>query len=1284
MWCTMTIAIIGPEKFAFQDLVCVDLALAAMDSGTVAMVPEQAGHEDATLSWPATDGAPAATIEVQVKGASGTVDMAALAEHLLHYPDRAATGSLLERLMDAGDRAALFVMSARCADILAPLLLDRTPRALTVGRAVPAALADALRVAVERISNKPIAEDATKLQRNRRVDAGAIAARSIVEYERALSRLAIVERETAETVEVRLHRALQRRRFDMLSIRGILASLTDHLGTAKRDQTNVIPAMQHELESRAPQAVSPATYLDRGIEAGLLKRLEDQRALLLAGPPRAGKSWTARRIGGELQYLGFEVRNGSHIDEAERFLTDPIAVERLYILDDPLGAREPIADANARLGALRGLIERLAPNRRLVVAQTESVLLQTRGAGTIDACALGARSWLAIAPLAPERALAVWRAAAAAQDMEQTAIDRVAALIERDEQLRDPGALAYLAQTFDGLPADAGDAEILFQARSDAIDFARGLAAASAGCRTILSAAALATAPGQAAAIPEIAFIANGGEARPGLEPESIMIRLGADRRPSPVYDAPPELVESQTMAVDDLQRRRVFGLGERGLNFTHPYLRAGAQALLRPDIPGDLDRVVEQAERGIACVDASTSLAAARNLRWLRAAVAPDARPRIFEIACMGIRSLFPATRDACFAFLIDMADELSPAQRHRMPDWADRVSIGLGNIDVSNGIGFITDQPDMYGAASPLDEIQPYLSTLDAGEPLSLDLALGRRILLTLRRHPEAMSAAACRRFLRADEAVIRAAAARVWLARPREADEDIIEWLAHDRAPAISKAILDSVAGSWEALDSPRRAALTAMLQAQSTSPGCASVLLNRLVLFNRVEYHGDAPPWSLFADLMPTVIEHLPLSVSFQNGRLNAALDDAFQAIPPESLGPLVEAWAHRLQRRIAYRTLDEYELSIVGPLLVALRPDHRLPLLRDLLGVADTGARVVTMKWLLADWDELSPGEHTLLSDALASGRSDALWLAATVLTRSAPPAPLVKQITGDAQLLGGNAKSIEAVLGPELFAACIRMFRGEPQPLWWYATHHSGNPDWPRIVRALAASPDHPLFGEAFVEIAAFGDKGELLALVDALPATALMQAFELLLQFKLSCNGFWRDKSWTRLLERAEDAGLLDAMFERIDAVSDGILEGLRDVQLWLGKGSYGDRLLRLYPRDTATLVDIFNMEKVCDRILELEGDGAAADPNEIAFIMRVFVTNLVEKLEADPCRLFETWEVLLTALQRNGGDAELNARITRGRMEAVERHQALRGGARDVAAGIHLGGWVHQSANG
>ena len=97
--------------------------------------------------------------------------MAKLADYLLHYPDRTAKGSLLERLMDMENRAALFVMTARCDDILAPLFLDRTPRALADGRPTSDALAEALRAAVRAVGEKALSEKTTKLQDERRADA---------------------------------------------------------------------------------------------------------------------------------------------------------------------------------------------------------------------------------------------------------------------------------------------------------------------------------------------------------------------------------------------------------------------------------------------------------------------------------------------------------------------------------------------------------------------------------------------------------------------------------------------------------------------------------------------------------------------------------------------------------------------------------------------------------------------------------------------------------------------------------------------------------------------------------------------------------------------------------------------------------------------------------------------------------------------------------------------------------------------------------------------------------
>jgi hypothetical protein len=138
----LDIAIIGPEKFAFQDMACIELALSYRPFGTLSLVAEPRGGEDATLTW---DTAPVRILEVQVKGAKGAVGVGELATYLAHYPGRKTSGSLLERLLCDNARHALFVLTGRCDDDLAPLLAPRPYTGRPVARPVPRALAKALR-----------------------------------------------------------------------------------------------------------------------------------------------------------------------------------------------------------------------------------------------------------------------------------------------------------------------------------------------------------------------------------------------------------------------------------------------------------------------------------------------------------------------------------------------------------------------------------------------------------------------------------------------------------------------------------------------------------------------------------------------------------------------------------------------------------------------------------------------------------------------------------------------------------------------------------------------------------------------------------------------------------------------------------------------------------------------------------------------------------------------------------------------------------------------------------
>lgn len=1274
----MDIAVIGPEKFAFQDMACIELALSYRPFGTFVLVPEPKGGEDAGLTWRAPR---ARTLEVQVKGAAGTAGISELANYLAHYPSHKAKGSLLERLFDDEARHALFILTARCDDHLAPLLLKRPLAGLPAARPAPRALAESLRNAFAKMAAAKPPKKVTRLASARLKDFAALAARPIADFERALARIGIADQETAESIEVRLHALLRADRFDTLSIRGMLARLSDLLAQSKRSQADAIAPMLRELAARAPGAVRPDGYLDRGIEAGLEARLREERVLLLAGPPRAGKSWTARAIGGRLQGEGFEVRQGAFVEEAERFLTDDVGAERVYVLDDPIGAREPVVDASARLAGLRALSERIPANRRLIVAQSEHVLLQTRSAANLSGCALGARQWHRLEPLAVERAQAIWREAAEVLGVPVPAIVRVEQLIARDPGLRDPGALAYLAQTWDELPEPPLDEEILHQARRDASDFARTLMSQAPAIGDLLTASALATTASEGAAEEELAFIVNGGEARPALQPSSYLIALGDERSPPPRYEVTPALDLDQRLAVETLQRRRVLEARDVHLNFTHPYLRAGAQTLVAPDIPADRQRILGQIDRAIACASPATSLAAARNLRWLRLALPDHGASDVFGVARHGIRSRFPATRDCCFQFLVEFADQLPDDFKERLPRWSERMVVDLDDIDVAHGIGFISDQPNWFPEASPIQEIRPYLEAIDTGAPLALDLSLSRRLLLTLDEHPCALTLQAARRFLRADEAVVRAAAARIWCRLPREDDADVLDRIQGDAAPAISLGLLDELASSWDSLDDLRRERILAILLAHARSPGCASVLFGRLVQFNRVEHFGERPPWRIFTAVMPIVIAHLPLSVDFDNGRFNAVLDDALEVVPANSLSAVLEAWAARLSQRLDRYFLTEFELAIVQPLVQGMAAEARLPILRGVFGVADTGARVVTTKWLAADWDALSPAEHALLADVLGEERIDRHWLTATVLTLGEPPKALVDALTGDPETLGCAPDEIERRLGAKLFAACVHMFVGWPQPLWWYATHHSDSPDWTRVIRHLARLPDHPLHAVAFYEIANFGEHGELAELVGELPDAELPNIFARLLDFKASHVGDWRQQAWQKLLTRAEATGLLDGFLAQIDVELEGILENVPDIRHWLGEGDLALRVLKLVANDAHALIRARNLQKT--RAL-MDEQLATMDNADTAMAGEIFAGLCADALatfEAEPPRLHGTWSEIGHIFKDVGASAETLAAIEARRLEAVERHHAIRDRFDGAPPEVPLEGWIDQA---
>ena len=177
-------------------------------------------------------------------------------------------------------------------------------------------------------------------------------------------------------------------------------------------------------------------------------------------------------------------------------------------------------------------------------------------------------------------------------------------------------------------------------AHGDATDFARILVDKSPEMEPLLVSMAIATGIDQGTFTTELAYVVDGDGSQPGLEPELGIISL-TDEVEAPNYATPPILTTAQTAIVDQLSRRRVFEERQQRLNFTHPYLRAGAQMLLMPDLPADVAQVRDRLVRGIGSLSPETSLAAARNLRWVRAMMAGERGPGVVLRGCRARSSL-------------------------------------------------------------------------------------------------------------------------------------------------------------------------------------------------------------------------------------------------------------------------------------------------------------------------------------------------------------------------------------------------------------------------------------------------------------------------------------------------------------------------------------------------------------------------------------------------------------------------------------------------------------------
>lgn len=1163
----MSIALTGPSKYDFQDLVCINYILKFYKLDNADFIIEPAGGEDAEVEYIENEGG-RLKFEIQVKGAKEPVTLKSVAECLAHFPAYENSNFLLERLILNKRHRAVLVMSGRASDQVLKFLPNGDwdggiHNALKFNNIDSRNILDAVKIYSDALkdSNRNTIRKKYFDDFYKSIDEKAI--------KEALSRLIVIDNVSKTSMYDECCRML-RKDFnipdDMLddTVNQLLIIIKD----AKLSQDNTIPIVLKKLNDNPVLSVQPKKYTPRLDEDYFMSLLGKDNFILLSGKPRTGKSNTAKWLASKLQEQGYSVLLTQHLDEAERFLLDSVIAARVVVLDDPLGGINPINKPNEKLYSLKNLLADLRPNRKLIVAQGQERLLEVTESEALVNANIGGAAWIDLGVVSNDFLIRFWESL-----REEFCIsDRLHTLI--DNEIRnnglyiEPGCLVYLASDYKKIELCTDLNEILRFARRDASDL--GHALTGEGCKDILMGLAITTSHLEPVKEVDLAFALTSSESIAYGHSTILGTSIGkvSDNESSefPKYLNAPKLTSNDLDSLELLEVRKMIDVNDRNLTtFNHPFYRSAAESIFSFNSRRSFVKIERILTNGLFCLSPTTARASARNFHWIYERTTKiDDKNKIIDLARSGLNSSYPSTRDICFEFLIDIYPSLKGKYKEEQAEWVQKVNgYDLSTLKWHEGQPWfpmgkhVTLELDFFGPSKGDDSIGETIDIVQAinnNEEISITPEDAYNVLTYLEFKPRELTNNIINRMLSISEGIIRALAVKIWMKLNREKDEKILARIFRDKHPAVAKSVFKSSILSWSTFSSKRQGYVLDGLKEIAVQPVLAYTIINDLILFERHNEMGKNPPWDVFSDLMPIVLSSLPLNFRLNFGRLSCVMDEAIKVLETDSILLIIDSWITLLEKIAFDKMPDDYELSVTNILMEVslLDASPRINFIRRLLSLNGTGPRVRVISDLMGAWGILSKEEKDLVIELISSEGEDRYWFKSAVLTAWNQPEELVKMIlphhhTGI--LKANDALSIESAL----LKSAIQMYVGEPYPLWWLATHHREKNIWPKIIELISLKPSHFLFDIAFGFTLNKCDCEQLIKIIKSSGEQYYSVIFELMFQHKLETSGDFMPEVWCELFSSEQDENIKSNWIERMASISPEVLDYLGEAEGWI-----------------------------------------------------------------------------------------------------------------------------------
>ncbi len=1260
----MSIELTGPQKYKFQDHVCVLLAILSATDADASLQIEPQDGEDALITL--DQGGKPHVIEVQVKGAQGAINADDLANWLAHFPSHKAKNSLIERLVADPFSSVLFVASGRCDDATVAQVTTLSAHSVSLADGTISKNAESgIRAALERYARAVLPTD-KDLAKERRAHIGSQLPRiTATKLRGVLHRVMISERlDDAEIMRRCRDSLLSRYRVVPDRVEDVLAEIESIVFREKRTHENVLTKVAKAIAAgQAKDPLVAATYVTRGEEATLLRHLSHQHAVLITGAPRVGKSFCARSLASQLQAQGYIVRVCGDLAEADRFLCEPVSGLRAALVDDPLGGAHASENAERELQLLERLIPRLINGRRLIVAQAQDRLLEVTRLNSLAAVMTAGRPWTAMGIGSVEFLELVWKNAATAYAVSADRMQQIAIEIMSSRLDLEPGCLVYLAANLSRLDDGATIEDIVRFARQDSKTLGGALRKEQSA--SLLNSLAVATTPELHVAELELAFILDSKrDDRPGESNViGIMSSIGAGppakASPPPSYAPPLELPQDAIDSLEHLELRRMVTARERRYTFSHPFSRAAAESLLDAATNRSTAEALALLRRALFTIAPDTAKAAATNLGWLyRNLNSSDGQQGVIDAAKSGLRSIFPVVRDICFQFLTRRLPSLPSEQQLEISTWVRSVtSTELTYLE------WVDNQPripaatvagalevDMFTPAIPKQDVEGTLALLDSDRPDFIPHEIAVKALMYLEDSPDEMTAQMAARLLSYDVSLIRALAAKTWLTRPRTDDAWIVERIFNEQHPAIAESVYLGIIDVWPFCDDERRALLMSSLRTMAASPIAAITLIGHLVLIARKEHGGETTPWTLFEGVMPVVMGALPPGVALRDERLYHVMDSAIGKISMLAMLEIVDRWIDLVEELASREVPSDYMLGVTSILVEGVPADleGREDRIDRLLGLPGTASRIRVVADLVDSWDQLSEVERSLLLAHLTTGSPDEVWVQAAALTRSDVSSEIQRNVLPTGINLSDTPEAVISNIPAQLFNACVEVFTGNHPNIFYVGVHGATRSVWHAIVREVLRVPNHPMFEACWNWMALTNETAVLAEVASELGTEHSERLADLLFERKQRTNGEFMPEVWEALFGLPLGDDVKSNWIERMAAIAPEVLNSLGEYTDWVPR-SHQKEFLSHFDRDVSVRKLFIPLREMLDDIPD-----STRIPVELADNLLMLARKVI--VEAPP-KHWSTCEAMLKTLRLFGAhDEQLTKDINQKRIDAID----------------------------